>query len=122
LEHSLGLRLLERGSRSLRLTEEGAALHARTEGLLREIVEAAETISVGLGRLRVNALVVFAHVALGRIAAEFISATAGTVGALSGLPDGRAMDGGATTSISSCRKQRPIRRSSGAGLMRMTTS
>jgi DNA-binding transcriptional LysR family regulator len=78
LEESLGFRLLERGSRALRLTEEGAALHARTEGLLREIAEAGETIATGLGRprgrLRVSAPVVFAHVALGRIAAEFIAA------------------------------------------------
>jgi DNA-binding transcriptional LysR family regulator len=78
LEDSLGLRLLERGSRSLRLTEEGAALHARTEGLLREIAEAGETIGTGVGRprgrLRVSAPVLFAHVALGRIAAGFIAA------------------------------------------------
>jgi DNA-binding transcriptional LysR family regulator len=78
LEDSLGLRLLERGSRSLQLTEEGAALHARTEGLLRELVEAGETIGSGVGRprgrLRVNAPVLFAQVALGRIAAEFIAA------------------------------------------------
>jgi DNA-binding transcriptional LysR family regulator len=78
LEDSLGLRLLERGARSLQLTEEGAALHARTEGLLREIAEAGETIAGGVGRprgrLRVNAPVLFAQVALGRIAAEFIAA------------------------------------------------
>lgn len=78
LEESLGLRLVERGSRSLRLTEEGAALHARTEGLLREIAEAGETIGAGLGRprgrLRVSAPVLFAHIALGRIAAEFAAA------------------------------------------------
>ncbi|HWK44307.1 MAG TPA: LysR family transcriptional regulator [Stellaceae bacterium] len=78
LEDSLGLRLLERGSRSLRLTEEGAALHARTEGLLREIAEAGETIGTGVGRprgrLRVSAPVLFAHVALGRIAARFVAA------------------------------------------------
>ena len=33
-------------------TEEGAALHARTEGLLRELVEAGETIGSGVGRPR----------------------------------------------------------------------
>jgi DNA-binding transcriptional LysR family regulator len=78
LEDSLGLRLLERGSRSLQLTEEGAALYARTEGLLREIAEAGETIGSGVGRprgrMRVNAPVLFAQVALGGIAAEFIAA------------------------------------------------
>jgi DNA-binding transcriptional LysR family regulator len=66
------------GPRSLQLTEEGAALHARTDGLLREIAEAGETIAGGVGRprgrLRVNAPVLFAQVALGRIAAEFIAA------------------------------------------------
>ena len=35
LEESLGVRLIERGPRSLRLTDEGAALHARTEGSAR---------------------------------------------------------------------------------------
>jgi DNA-binding transcriptional LysR family regulator len=78
LEQSLGFRLMERGSRSLRLTEEGEALHARTEGLLREIAEAGATIGSGAGkprgRLRVSAPVLFAQVALGRIAAEFIAA------------------------------------------------
>jgi DNA-binding transcriptional LysR family regulator len=52
LEDSLGLRLLERGSRSLQLTEEGAALRARTEGLLREIAEAGETIGSGASSIR----------------------------------------------------------------------
>ncbi len=75
LEASLGLRLLERGSRSLRLTEAGDSLHARTQGLLTEIAEVGETIGAGMdrprGRLRVSAPVLFAHVALGRVVAGF---------------------------------------------------
>jgi DNA-binding transcriptional LysR family regulator len=75
LERSLGVRLIERGTHTLRLTEEGRALHARTEGLLAEIAEAGEAVVLGAsvprGRLRVSAPVVFAHVALGRIGARF---------------------------------------------------
>ena len=37
LEASLGVRLFERGSRSLRLTEEGEMLHARSVGPMSEI-------------------------------------------------------------------------------------
>ncbi|MDB5362273.1 MAG: LysR family transcriptional regulator [Rhodospirillales bacterium] len=78
LEESLGVRLLERGARTLRLTEEGSALYARTEGLLSEVAEIGETIAAGFtrprGRLRVSAPVVFAHTVLGRIAADFIAA------------------------------------------------
>jgi DNA-binding transcriptional LysR family regulator len=75
LEQSLGVRLLERGSRNLRLTEEGRALHERTAGPLSEISEAGEAVVLGAstprGRLRVSAPVVIAHVALGRIGARF---------------------------------------------------
>src|SRR5260370_41200795 len=59
LEESLGVRLLERGARSLRLTEEGSTLYARTEGLLSEVAEIGAAIAGGLagprGRLRVSA-------------------------------------------------------------------
>jgi len=75
LEESLGVRLIERGSQTLRLTDEGRALHERTHGLLSEITEAGEAVVLGAstprGRLRVSAPVVFAHVALPRIAARF---------------------------------------------------
>jgi DNA-binding transcriptional LysR family regulator len=75
LEDSLGVRLFERGGRSLRLTEEGLALFTRTESLLNEIQEAGEVISAGLnrprGRLRVSAPLLFSHVAMGRVAASF---------------------------------------------------
>jgi DNA-binding transcriptional LysR family regulator len=75
LEQSLGVRLIDRGSQNLRLTEEGRALHARTDGPLSEIAEAGEAVALGAatprGRLRVSAPVVIAHVAFGRIAARF---------------------------------------------------
>lgn len=75
LEQSLGVRLIERGSQSLRLTDDGRALHERTRGLLSEIAEAGEAVALGAstprGRLRISAPVVFAHVALPRIGARF---------------------------------------------------
>jgi DNA-binding transcriptional LysR family regulator len=75
LEQSLGVRLIERGSQSLRLTDEGRALHERTAGPLSEIAEAGEAVVLGAsaprGRLRVSAPMVIAHVAFGRIAARF---------------------------------------------------
>ena len=75
LERSLGVRLIDRGTHTLRLTEEGRGLHARTAGLLAEIAEAREAVILGAavprGRLRVSAPIVFAHVVLGRIAARF---------------------------------------------------
>ncbi|OAJ56937.1 LysR family transcriptional regulator [Paraburkholderia ginsengiterrae] len=75
LEETLGVRLIERGSRRLRLTEEGVVLHERTRGLMAEIQEAGEAVAsrapVPRGRLRISAPVVFAHVVLGRIATRF---------------------------------------------------
>src|SRR5690349_3989127 len=59
LEQDLGVRLIERGSQSLRLTDEGRGLHERTRGLLSEIAEAGEAVVLGAsmpkGRLRVSA-------------------------------------------------------------------
>jgi DNA-binding transcriptional LysR family regulator len=75
LEQSLGVRLIERGTQSLRLTDEGRALHERTQGPLSEIAEAEEAVTLGAstprGRLRVSAPMVLAHVALGRVSARF---------------------------------------------------
>ncbi len=75
LEAELGVRLVERGGRSLRLTEEGHALHARVDALLAELVEAGEVAREGSavprGTLRVSAPLVFAHAALGALAARF---------------------------------------------------
>ncbi len=78
LEQSLGVRLIERGTHGLRLTEEGRSLHERTEGALADIAEAGEAVMLGAtvprGRLRVSVPVVIAHVGFGRIAARFAEA------------------------------------------------
>ncbi|SFL90113.1 LysR family transcriptional regulator [Methylorubrum salsuginis] len=75
LEGALALRLFERGARTLKLTEEGRALHERTGMLLAELDETAAAISSGgarpRGRLRVSAPLLFSQVAMGRLAAEF---------------------------------------------------
>lgn len=75
LEQSLGVRLIERGGRSLRLTEEGRSLHERTAGLLAELAEAGEVVASGApiprGRLRISAPIVFAQVALARLGTRF---------------------------------------------------
>jgi DNA-binding transcriptional LysR family regulator len=75
LEQSLGIRLIERGAHSLRLTEEGRALYERTTGPFAEIAEASEAVALGAstprGRLRVSVPVLIAHVAFGRIGARF---------------------------------------------------
>ncbi|WP_144140060.1 LysR family transcriptional regulator [Paraburkholderia sp. BCC1884] len=75
LEEQLGVRLIERGSRRLRLTEEGLVLHERTRGLMSEIQEAGEAVAsrapVPRGRLRISAPVVFSHVVLCAIATRF---------------------------------------------------
>ena len=76
LETALGVRLIDRGSRTLRLTAEGRALHERTRGPLAEIVEAERAVAAGAavptGKLRVSAPIVFAHVLLAGIAAAFV--------------------------------------------------
>jgi len=78
LEESLGVRLIERGCRTLRLTDEGALLHARTDSPFAEIVEALQDVKSGLGRpsgrLRVSVPLMFAHVTLGPLAAAFVAA------------------------------------------------
>ena len=78
VEQSLGVRLIERGTHGLRLTEEGRLLHERTEGPLADIAEAGEAVMLGAtvprGRLRVSAPIVVAHVVFGRIAARFAEA------------------------------------------------
>jgi DNA-binding transcriptional LysR family regulator len=77
LEAQLGVRLIDRGSRTLRLTQEGRALHARTQGPLGEIAEAGQAVGSGAslprGKLRISAPIVLAHVLLPRVAAAFIS-------------------------------------------------
>ncbi|MEE7493399.1 LysR family transcriptional regulator [Methylobacterium oryzae] len=75
LEATLELRLFERGGRSIKLTEEGRALHERTHALLSELDETATAIASGggvpRGRLRISAPLLFAQVAMGKLAAEF---------------------------------------------------
>lgn len=78
LEASLGVRLIDRGSRTLRLTDEGRALHERTLGPLAEIVEAEQAVANGAsiprGKLRVSAPIVLAHVLLPKLATSFVAA------------------------------------------------
>lgn len=75
LEASLGLRLFERGARTLKLTEEGRALYERTSVLLTEVdATAAEIASGGIrprGRLRISAPMLFSQIAMGKLAAGF---------------------------------------------------
>ena len=78
LEESLGVRLIERGSRTLRLTDEGAVLHTRTGSRIGEIAEALQDVKAGLGRpsgrLRVSVPMLFAQTSLGPLAAAFLAA------------------------------------------------
>ncbi|MBT2341397.1 MULTISPECIES: LysR family transcriptional regulator [Pseudomonas] len=78
LEEQLGVRLIERSARGLKLTEAGERLMARTEGPLSEVSEAMTAAREGLstprGRLRVAAPVLFSQLAMGRIGAEFCAA------------------------------------------------
>jgi DNA-binding transcriptional LysR family regulator len=75
LESGLGLRLLERGARTLKLTQEGRALYERTGALLTEIDETAAEIASGgdkpRGRLRISAPLLFSQTAMGKLAAGF---------------------------------------------------
>src|SRR3954471_23807754 len=75
LERSLDLRLLERGGRALKLTEEGRTFHERTGALLTELHETASAIASRAedphGRLRVSAPLLFSQLALGKLAAGF---------------------------------------------------
>ncbi len=75
LESGLNLRLFERGARTLKLTEEGHALHERTSVLLTELDETAAAIASGgetpRGILRVSAPLLFSQAAMGKIAARF---------------------------------------------------
>ena len=67
LEGQLGARLLFRSTRSLRLTDDGAAFHARCKEILADLSEATEALgharSHPVGKLRVAA-----HSAIGRSA------------------------------------------------------
>lgn len=75
LEAALGVRLLERSARAIRLTEEGALLFERTSGPMREIAETADVLRDGRtqphGLLRVTAPILFGQMVMGRLAAKF---------------------------------------------------
>jgi DNA-binding transcriptional LysR family regulator len=75
LESSLDLRLFERGGRTLKLTQEGQALYARTGALLAELDETAAAIASGgekpRGRLRISTPLLFSQTAMGKLAAAF---------------------------------------------------
>jgi DNA-binding transcriptional LysR family regulator len=77
LEEGLGIRLIERGTHSLELTEAGQLLLTRTEGPMHEVADAVAAARDGLatprGRLRVAAPLLFSQVALGRLAAQFLA-------------------------------------------------
>jgi DNA-binding transcriptional LysR family regulator len=78
LEQALGVRLVERSARGIKLTEAGELLAARTEGPMHEMVDAVTAAREGLstprGRLRIAAPVLFSQLAMGRICAEFCAA------------------------------------------------
>jgi DNA-binding transcriptional LysR family regulator len=78
LEEQLGVRLIERSARGLKLTEAGEQLMARTEGPMHEVSEAMTAARDGTsaprGRLRVASPVLFSQLAMGRISAEFCAA------------------------------------------------
>ena len=75
LEAALNLRLFERSARTLKLTEEGKALHERTGALLAELDETATAIASGgtkpRGRLRISAPLLFSQTAMGKLAGDF---------------------------------------------------
>ena len=77
LETTLGVRLLERTSRGLRLTEAGVRLQARVGPLLAELAQAGEGVGADgppRGRLRVSAPTLLSDTALGAIAVSFARA------------------------------------------------
>ena len=78
LEEQLGIRLIERGARGLKLTEAGEMLMARTEAPMREVAEAMTATREGLsaprGCLRIASPVLFSHLAMGRICTDFCEA------------------------------------------------
>src|SRR3954471_17054350 len=63
LEEALGIRLVERGTHTLALTDIGQLLLSRTEGPMHEVAEAIAAARDGLatprGRLRIAAPVLF---------------------------------------------------------------
>lgn len=77
LEADLGIRLFDRDTRALRLTEEGESLYARTRGPLIEVAEAEVALRAAgdqpHGLLRISAPLLFSELALGAIAASYLA-------------------------------------------------
>jgi DNA-binding transcriptional LysR family regulator len=75
LEEQLGVRLVERSARGLKLTEAGDMLMARTEGSITEVLEAMTAVREGVsaprGHLRVASPALFSQLSMGSIAADF---------------------------------------------------
>ncbi|MCJ2033748.1 LysR family transcriptional regulator [Methylobacterium sp. J-068] len=75
LEASMSVRLFERGTRNLKLTQEGRALFERAGSLLTELEETAAAIASGgerpRGRLRISAPLLFSQTVMGKLAASF---------------------------------------------------
>ncbi|UJR82243.1 LysR family transcriptional regulator [Sandaracinus amylolyticus] len=78
LEQRLGVRLLQRTTRSLALTDEGAAYHARCTRILADLAEAEATIgrarAAPRGRIRVDAPVSVSRFLLSRALPSFLDA------------------------------------------------
>ena len=78
LEDALGVRLIERGTHRLELTEAGERLLKGTEEPMREVADAVATVREGVstprGRLRVASPLLFSQLALGRFSAQFMVA------------------------------------------------
>jgi DNA-binding transcriptional LysR family regulator len=75
LEKDLGIRLIERTTRALRMTSDGAFFYERALGLMREVEDTrnllqARTISPS-GVLRISAPLLFGQTLLGSLAAQY---------------------------------------------------
>jgi DNA-binding transcriptional LysR family regulator len=77
LEARLGMRLLQRTSRRVALTEEGATYYARCGRIIADIEEADRAVAAGRdtvrGTLRISAPRLFGNVFLGRIVSEYLA-------------------------------------------------
>jgi len=94
LEQSLGVRLIDRNSRRLRLTAEGDELRERAGTLVAALSDLEEQVRPGdaplKGSLRISVPVLFGHVCLGRIAARFAEAHPGVL--LEAVVEDRTVD------------------------------
>jgi DNA-binding transcriptional LysR family regulator len=83
LEQSLGVRLLDRNSRRLRLTAEGDEFRERAASLVAALSDLEEQVRPGnaplKGKLRISVSVLFGHAFLGRVAARFADAYPGVL-------------------------------------------